>query len=169
MSDRAEDVFYAHGGLRTEVCDAATLDAITESLAFAQQMNWDSVRTPHLFMGLLARPDNAVQSWVFRMSESSVRLCQQFRDLFYQDLPPSPPLLAHREFFSDNTIRVLRDAWIRAQDHGRSRFNMMDLLVSVLSLQPSIVADCFERFGYDAGMVTGLALQAEQEASLPGS
>ena len=53
MSDFTDDVFLANGRVRPDVVDEATALALRDSLSHARGTNWDSVRTPHLFMGLL--------------------------------------------------------------------------------------------------------------------
>jgi ATP-dependent Clp protease ATP-binding subunit ClpA len=166
MSDKPEDDIFARSGrLRPDVVDDATARALRESLSHARATNWDSVRTPHLFMGLLAAPDPGVFKWATRLGADTTRLLDQFRDLFYQDAEPVPPLLLNREFLSDNVIRVLRDASGRARDYGRSTFTQMDLLITLFRHPNSIVAECFERIGVTAARLTELAELAEQESS----
>ena len=167
MADRNDDgdIFQASGHLRLDVCDEATASALHESLTFARLTNWDSLRTPHLFMGLLHVADPGVFNWANRLNADLGKLLNQFRDLFHQDSDPVPPLLLHREFLSDNVIRVLRDASSRAADQGRDVFTPMDLLITVFTVPNSIVAECFERIGVTAERLTHLAVLAEQESS----
>jgi ATP-dependent Clp protease ATP-binding subunit ClpA len=167
MSDRADDdIFQLNGRLRPDVTDDATARALRDSLGHARSTNWDSVRTPHLFMGLLGTSDSAVYQWAHRLGADTARLLDQFRDLFYQDAEPVPPLLLTREFLSDNVIRVLRDAWTRSKDYGRGQINTLDLLITLFSTPNSIVAECFERVGVTAARLTELAVAVEQESSL---
>ncbi|HVK16003.1 MAG TPA: Clp protease N-terminal domain-containing protein [Fimbriiglobus sp.] len=164
MSDRIEgDIFLVSGRLRPDVVDEATAHALRESLAHARATNWDSVRTPHLFMGLLAAPDPGVFNWASRLGADLGKMLDQFRELFYQDSDPVPPLLLNREFLSDNVIRVLRDAHCRAKDYGRGHFTQMDLLITLFTAPNSIVAECFERIGVTAARLTELAVLAERE------
>ena len=63
MSDRPEDdIFLPSGRVRGDIADPATACALRESLAHARATNWDSVRTPHVFMGLMSAPDPGVTS-----------------------------------------------------------------------------------------------------------
>ena len=164
MSDRFDDdIFAASGRVRPDVTDDATARALRESLAHARATNWDSVRTPHLFMGLLAAPDPGVFDWARRLGADMNKLLDQFRDLFYQDAEQMPPLLLNREFLSDNVIRVLREAYLRSKDCGRSHFTQMDLLIVLFTAPNSIVAECFERIGVTASRLAELAVLAEQE------
>ncbi|MGL6072851.1 MAG: hypothetical protein ACRC8S_01690 [Fimbriiglobus sp.] len=140
------------------------MNAIRESLTFAQMTNWDSLRTPHVFMGLLQSADPGIFNWAHRMNADLGRMIEQFRDLFYQDMEPVPPLHMHREFFSDNVIRTLRDASMRARDYGRNTFTQMDLLITIFTANNSIVSECFERIGVPTSRLTELAVQAEQES-----
>jgi ATP-dependent Clp protease ATP-binding subunit ClpA len=159
---RGSDIFCGSGHLDPAACDPATYAALQESVGFAQSTNWDSLRTPHLFMGILNSPDVGVAIWAARLNADLGKLLAQFRDLFFQDGGPAPVMLMHREFLSDNALRVLRDASARAADLGRSAFTQMDLLVTLFTMPCSIVADCFERIGVPADRLTQLALDAEQ-------
>lgn len=164
MSDRPEDdIFLASGRVRPDIADDPTARALRESLAHARATNWDSVRTPHLFMGLLTTPDPGVFSWAGRLGADLTKLLDQFRDLFYQPGEPVPPMLLNREFLSDNVIRVLRDAHGRARDSGRPHMTQMDLLITLFTVPNSIVAECFERVGVTAAKLTELAVLAEKE------
>ncbi|MCZ2341022.1 MAG: hypothetical protein LC104_04405 [Bacteroidales bacterium] len=159
-----EDIFLTSGRLRPDVTDHATARAVRESLSLARSTNWDSVRTPHLFMGLLTHPDPGVFNWSSRLGADLSRLLHQFHELFRQEtIEPVPPLLLNREFLSDNVIRTLRDAYSRAKDHGRTQFNQMDLLIILFTAPNSIVAECFERIGVTAARLTELAVLAEQD------
>jgi len=166
MSDFTDDIFLANGRVRPDVVDDATALALRDSLSHARATNWDSVRTPHLFMGLLGTPDTGVYAWASRLGADTTRLLEQFRDLFFQDAEPVPPLLLNREFLSDNVIRVLRDAVCRAKDYGRGIVTPMDLLITLFTTPNSIVAECFERIGVTAARLTELAVMVEQEGSL---
>jgi ATP-dependent Clp protease ATP-binding subunit ClpA len=166
MSDQAEeDIFLPSGRLRPDVADDATAHALREALALTRATNWDSVRTPHLFMGLLAAPDPGIFTWATRLGADLPRLLEQFRELFQQDAEPVPPLLLNREFLSDNVLRLLRDAYARARDYGRSNMGQMDLLITLFSTPNSIVAECFERIGVTAAQLTEIAVAAEREVA----
>jgi ATP-dependent Clp protease ATP-binding subunit ClpA len=164
MSDLPDaDIFEAGGRLRPDVVDGSTAAALREALAYTRATNWDSVRTPHVFMGLLAVPDPGVQAWADRLGANLDKLLDQFRELFHQDTEPAPRMYLNREFLSDNVLRLLRDAYERATDCGRDCVTSMDLLVTTFSSPNSIVAECFERVGVTAAHLTELAMQAEEE------
>jgi ATP-dependent Clp protease ATP-binding subunit ClpA len=156
-----DDIFLPSGRLRPDLLDEQTARVLREALAHTRATNWDSVRTPHLFMGLLAAPDPGVFNWASRLGADLSKMLDQFRDLFYQDADPVPPLLLNREFLSDNVIRLLRDAMNRARDYGRTQITPMDLLISLLTATNSIVAECFERIGVTAAKLTEIAVLAE--------
>jgi ATP-dependent Clp protease ATP-binding subunit ClpA len=167
MSDRYEDdIFQPSGWVRSDVADDACMTALSDSLGHARSTNWDSVRTPHLFMGLLGTADGGVFQWAHRLGADSARLLDQFRELFLQEADPVPPLQLTREFLSDNVIRVLREAYSRSKDYGRGQINPLDLLITLFSTPNSIVAECFERVGVTAARLTELAVAVEQESSL---
>src|SRR5437773_2951502 len=157
------DVFSPDGRLRLEVLTETAHQTLTESLRLARETHWDSVRSPHVFMGLLAVPDAGVRNWGDRLGADLSKLLGQFQELFHQDDGESEAFLAlNREFLSDNVIRLLRDARGRAADCRRSRITPMDLLISLLTAPNSIVAECFERIGVTAAKLTELAVMAEQ-------
>lgn len=159
-----DDIFLPSGRLRPELLDEASTRVLREALAHTRVTNWDSVRTPHLFMGLLAAPDSGVFKWASRLGADVPGLLEQFRELFFQQNADSvPPLLLNREFLSDNVIRLLRDAHTRAIQYGRDQITPMDLLITLFTTPNSIVAECFERIGVTAAKLTEIAVLAERD------
>jgi ATP-dependent Clp protease ATP-binding subunit ClpA len=164
--DSTDDIFQPDGHLSCDLFAEPTLIALHEAVRHAGETRWDSVRSPHLFMGLLAVPDPAVRNWGERLGADIPRLLDQFRELFHQDDGDGGDCLRlHREFLSDNVIRVLRESAQRAVDHGRDCVSPMDLLISLFTTTQSIVAECFERIGVTAAKLTELAVMAEQFAN----
>lgn len=162
---RADDIFSRDGKLRFDLLTEPAADALRESVRLARETRWESIRSPHIFMGLLAVPDAAVFKWGERLKADLGKLLSEFQELFHQqegDLDAL--LLLNREFLSDNVIRLLRDAHQRARDHDRIRVTSMDLLIALLTATNSIVAECFERIGVTAAKLTELAVIAEKQA-----
>ncbi len=159
----ADDIFHPGGGLRLELFTDASGRALQESLRLARATRWDSVRSPHVFMGLLAAPDASVRNWGERLNADLPNLLRQFQELFHQEQGECDAvLLLGREFLSDNVIRLMREAYGRAVDHQRCQATTMDLLICLLTATNSIVAECFERIGVTAAKLTELAVMAEQ-------
>ncbi|MFO0934892.1 MAG: Clp protease N-terminal domain-containing protein [Gemmataceae bacterium] len=163
MAQPEDDIFIPCGRIRPELLGDGVACALRESLSSTRATNWDSVRTPHLFMGLLAAPDAGVLAWAERIGADLPKLLDQFRELFYQDSDPLPPLRLNREFLSDNVIRLLRDAHERAKDYGRSYLTQFDILITLFATPNNIVAECFERIGLTASRLTEVAVLAERE------
>lgn len=160
-----EDVFIPGGQLRPDCLTDASAKVLREAVRLAGETRWDSVRSPHVFMGLLAVPDICVRTWGDRLGADLSRLLGQFQELFQQDEGDGEALLVlNREFLSDNVIRLLREAHSRALDHGRRAITPMDLLISLLTASNSIVAECFERIGVTAAKLTELAVLAEHQS-----
>jgi ATP-dependent Clp protease ATP-binding subunit ClpA len=160
-----DDVFHPSGKVRLDVVEEAAGGALQESVRLAHDTKWDSIRSPHIFMGLLAAPDISVHDWGKRLGADLPKLLEQFRELFRQEEgDANAVLLLSREFLSDNVIRLLRDALNRAVEHQRKRITAMDLLISILTAPNSIVAECFERIGVTAAKLTELAVMAEHSA-----
>src|ERR1043166_5451277 len=127
------DVFSPGGRLRLELLTENALQTLKESLRLARETRWDSVRSPHIFMGLLAMPDPGVRVWGERLNADLAKLLGQFQELFHQEEGERGALLVlNREFLSDNVIRLLRDAWHRARDNQRTTVTPMDLLITLL-------------------------------------
>jgi ATP-dependent Clp protease ATP-binding subunit ClpA len=138
-----------------------------EAVHFARQTHWESIRSPHVFMGLLAAPDKGIKNWGHRLGANLSELLGQFQEFFHQDQAEPQALVLHREFLSDNVLRLLRQAQQRASDNGRSAITSMDLLIALLTATNSIVAHCFEQLGgVTAARLTELAVMAEQECEL---
>jgi len=158
-----DDVFLPSGRLRTDLVNDSAGGVLEQSVRMAHDTRWDSIRSPHVFMGLLAAPDQSLTVWIQRLGADRPKLLDQFRELFHQEEGDSEAvLILNREFLSDNVIRLLRDAMSRASDHQRKQITPMDLLISLLTAPNSIVAECFERIGVTAAKLTELAVIAEQ-------
>lgn len=157
------DVFTPGGQLDPEQFDATTLAALKQAVRYARRTHWESVRSPHVFMGLLAAPDAAIRSWGECLGADLPRLLEQFEELFHQDAASSDLRLdLNREFLSDNVIRLLREARRRALEQGRA-VRPVDLLISLFTTPNSIVAECFERINVTAERLTELAMEAERK------
>src|SRR4051812_31245165 len=123
-----EDIFLPGGQICLDCISDPALKVLRESLRLARETRWDSLRSPHVFMGLLAVPDSGVRTWGERLGADLNRLLSQFQELFHQEEGESAALLMlNREFLSDNVIRLLREAYARARDHHRSAVTPMDL------------------------------------------
>jgi ATP-dependent Clp protease ATP-binding subunit ClpA len=158
----ADDIFQPSGRLRLDCLTDPATQALREALRLARETRWDSVRSPHVFMGLLAVPDASVVNWGERLQADLPKLLGQFQELFHQEEgEEEATLILNREFLSDNVIRILREAHNRAVDHHRPKITPMDLLITLLTQSNSIVADCFERIGVTAAKLTELAVIAE--------
>jgi ATP-dependent Clp protease ATP-binding subunit ClpA len=163
--DPVDDIFLPSGRVRPDLLSPAAVTVLEHSLRLARETRWDSVRSPHVFMGLLAVPDRSVRNWGERLQADLPRLLGQFQELFHQeDGDPEALLCLNREFLSDNVIRLLREASNRAADNNRTQITPMDLLISLLTTPNSIVAECFERIGVTAAKLTELAVMAEQQS-----
>ena len=162
-----DDIFQPGGKLRLDAVQDATAEVLREAIKYARTTRWDSVRSPHLFMGLLAAPDHGIHTWGDSLGADLPKLLEQFAELFHQDEGEDEPIISlHREFLSDNVIRLLREAYHRAADNRR-RVSPIDLLISLFTTPNSIVAECFERIGVTAAKLTELAVIAEQQCATP--
>lgn len=159
-----DDIFLPGGRLRLDLLEPAAAEAVCQSLRLARETRWDSIRSPHVFMGILAAPDECVRKWGERLGAELPKLLSQFQELFHQEEGEREAvLMLNREFLSDNVLRLLREAHHRAVENQRGQISTMDLLISLLTAPNSIVAECFERIGLTAARLTELAVIAEQQ------
>lgn len=166
LDDGWDDIFLPGGCLRLDMVSQSATESLCAALRLSRETRWDSIRSPHVFMGLLAVPDPAVRDWGERLGADLPKLLGQFQELFHQEEgEPEAFLALNREFFSDNVIRLLREAHLRALDNNRRRISPMDLLISLLTAPNSIVAECFARINITAAKLTELAVIAEQHGS----
>ena len=160
----SDDVFLPGGKIRPGTLTPSAAKALEHAIRLTRETRWDCVRSPHIFMGLLADPDRAVCEWGQRLGADLSKLLGQFQELFHQETGEVDAVLTlHREFLSDNAIRLLRQAQVRAVDHRRACITPMDLLITLLTASNSIVADCFERIGVTAAKLTEQAVLAERQ------
>jgi hypothetical protein len=120
-------------------------------------------------MGLLESPDPVVAGWGDRLGEDLPELLDRFREAFFQrEGDPALPLALHREFLSDNVLKLLRAARARADAAGRPAVAPADLLVCLLSAPNSIVTHCVGHFGGSRGQdLVQAAVLAERQAKRP--
>jgi len=157
------DLFTPGGGICRARFTPEALAALKEAVRMAAQTRWESIRSPHLFLGLLACPDAVLRDWGQRLGIDLPRLRQQFQEFFHQDLgAENVPLALNREFLSDNLIRVLRAAQRRCQESHSLAITQADLLISLLTLPDGVVGECFDRLGVSRAQLTQAALQAEK-------
>jgi ATP-dependent Clp protease ATP-binding subunit ClpA len=161
--DDADNLFLTDGGLRPELLGEGVPTALEEAVRQAVITNWDSVRTPHLFMGLLAVPDAGVCNWGKHLGTDMPKLLHQFQELFSQEGSGQQPIAGFRRpFLSEQVVGLLAAARARAISRGRTRLTPLDLLIAVFTTH-TIVAECFERIGVSPAQVVDLAALAERE------
>jgi hypothetical protein len=80
----AGDIFHPGGCLRLDLFDSAATVSLKEALRLAGETHWDSIRSPHVFMGLLAVPDCNIRNWGQRLGADLPKLLGQFQELFQQ-------------------------------------------------------------------------------------
>ncbi len=163
-----DDVFENNGKLATNLFSPNAQTVLAEALKQAYATRSDSIRTPHLFMGLLAFPDPGIFAWGQSLKADLNQLLMQFQELFHQENSPEfPNLFLHREFLSDQVIGLIRDAQSRCFIHSRKNITPMDLLISLLTDSESVVTDCFQRIGMSPAKLTEYAVLAECRFSSP--
>lgn len=164
------DVFAPNGFVRAELLEPAAEKALQRAVCWAADTRWDSVRTPHLFMGLLSAGDRRVFDWCRLIGADADSLLLQFGVLFTRTRDVKKPLVRlNREFFSENAIRVLRTAHERTRRYERDLIGVSDLLIALFAPNGSIVAGCFENAGLPSERLAAMAIAAEERQVEPES
>jgi len=170
FSDSVEtDIFAPNGYLKSEGLDAVALKAIQRAVCWAADTRWESVRTPHLFMGVLSVGDKHVVEWCRMIGSDPDSLLLQFASLFTRGKELQTPIVRmNREFISENAIRCLRLAFERARRVNR-KVRLIDLLVTIFSPSGGIVGGCFAEVGYPPDHLAAMAVAAEERNPRPES
>lgn len=156
-------LFLSDGSLRPDLVGDGVPAVLHGAVHEAQETNWDTVRTPHIFMGLLAVPDAAICDWGRGLGADLPNLLHQFRELFHQDESGRHSITSfNRPFVSEQVIFLLGEALNRAAARGRTRLLPVDLLVALFTTK-TIVAECFEKIGVSAARAVDLANLAEEK------
>lgn len=159
-----QDIFEPNGLLRNDLLQESTAAALRASLHEAQRTGWESVRSPHVFMGLLTINHPQIRDWVHRLGTDPKQLLKEFADLFRREGSESRmPRFVHREFISDSVIRILQQAWERSRLEQHPQITPVDILISLFTTPNCVVAECFERVGVTATRLTKLARQVENQ------
>ena len=163
--DCVNDIFLPGGRLRLELLTDTAVNAFKESIRLARETRWDSVRSPHVFMGLLSGPTPASATGanacrpISTSSWANSRNCSIRKKVRTRPSGPQPRV----------SLRQCASSPPRSlQPRGRSpsrQITPMDLLISLLTSPNSIVAECFERIGVTAAKLTELAVMAEHNGS----
>jgi ATP-dependent Clp protease ATP-binding subunit ClpA len=161
-SPNVDDIFASNGWLRPELLEESTAKALQRAVCWATDTRWDSIRTPHLFMGLLSTTDRRVSEWCRMIGADADSLLLQFAALFTRSKKtPMTIVRLNREFLSENAIGVLRAAAKRARRCKHSVIRMSDLLVALFSPAGGIVAGCFADVGFSPERLVAMAVAAE--------
>jgi ATP-dependent Clp protease ATP-binding subunit ClpA len=156
------ELFAPNGWLKPETADESAFKALQRGVRWAADTGWDCVRSPHLFMGLLSVADRQVREWCKMLGSDPDALLLQFATMFRQESNASiPSVRLHREFLSENALRVLRGARERARSGRRKTISIADLLVAMFSASSGIVADCFADAGFPPEQLAAFAEAAE--------
>jgi hypothetical protein len=165
MADRhdgSNDVFAAGGWLRLELFEPAAVVGLKQAARWAAETRWESIRSPHLFMGLLSTNDARLREWCRSIGTDPDSLLLQFDAMFRRSQEGTPIVRLHREFMSENLIGIVRAAHRRSLKTARELIGIGDLLVCLLTLAGGIVAGCFVDAGISAEMLESSAVAAEQ-------
>ena len=156
-----DDVFLPSGFVDREAFSPAAGAALDRAVEAARQTRWETVRSPHVFMGLVAVPDETIGHWGFQLGVDLARVWGQFRRTFLLREAPVPLVRLHREFWSRTAIEVLRLARNRCAKQGHHLISPADLLTSLL-VRDGCVTAAFAPSGLAVPVM--LAVLAEAEA-----
>ena len=160
-----DDLFDPRGHVRADVVTEPLARMLADAVEFARRTRWESIRTPHLFMGLIASADPTITLWAEEAELDLGFVLAQFTHLYTDPKAEMPAVIKmHREFLSLNAIRVLRAARARSLSRSAAQISPVDLLVATLEAQQGVVAECFEYRGIEAAKLISLAESLEDRS-----
>ena len=146
----SETLFAPDGRLRQEYFTASAVRALRAACDAAMRTGWPTLRTPHLFIGLLEEADEPIARWLSRNQLDAARLRKDFLDWFdMSEQLSAKPIHLQAECFSEHLRQALHFAYERALQRGGSPITPADLLAAVFLCEPSVVCECLRRDGYD--------------------
>ena len=145
-----EPLFMPNGYVTPELFTADAYAGLELTLKAAAETRWDTVRTPHIFMGLAARGDGLADVLFGKTRHSVKDIYRAFSRAFMQRPGAEGPLQLHREFFSDNVIRLLHRARARTAEHQETQISEKQLMMAILEDVDGIVVYTLSQIGLDA-------------------
>ena len=158
------DIFLPGGPLEERRFDQPCRLMLQASVRAANLTRWETIRSPHLFMGMMAEPDDMILKWCESLETNPDKLLAQFGRLFLQHSNEPCRVRLHREFCSTNTMEILRAASRRAIQQGFPLISSRELFWSLLE-DEGCVAACFRESGYSATVLRVMLRAAETDPS----
>jgi ATP-dependent Clp protease ATP-binding subunit ClpA len=159
------ELFHTAGQPLKERFESEAWGAFDRAADSARIGGWESIRTPHLFVGLLRGEDAVIHRWANFVPIDGPQLANEIERLFRCELPGRPGTLpVHREFFSNGLLAVLQQAAHRASQRGCPFIAPSDLLHALLSHRDSIVSETLETAGICPAEWISLLENAEMPA-----
>jgi len=144
-----EDLFLPNGRLNPALFTHEALEAATGAQKAARATRFESVRAPHLLMGLAARDGGFADQLFRRAGRSGRRVEQAMARMMMQTPGVQGPLALHREFFSDNLIRLLHRACAQCRRQNKPLITEKILIHVLLTNAGGHVAGALSRLGLD--------------------
>jgi len=155
------ELFLPAGGLATARFTPDGLRLLDAAVEAAVRTNWEEIRSPHLFIGLLLDEKGPVPARLQQMGVPPLELL----DALFRGVGQPPrarirrPQL-HREFISDNALKVLRAACAAAARAGRPQVDAQDVLTASLSDPGGYIPDTLRRNRVDVSGLFDCGLRA---------
>lgn len=145
------DMMLPSGELDTSLFHSEALAALEEASLLAYRSYWPDLRSPHIFLGILNRPGSRL---AVHMQKTGVSSPEAIATTFLASLTGQYPIDArvrpprlHREFLSENTLAVLREAQQRASAKNHPTVCESDLLEAILQNPSNIITSTFLKAG----------------------
>jgi ATP-dependent Clp protease ATP-binding subunit ClpC len=153
-------------GVSMELFDEDARRALTDAKHIARQLGWAEIRTPHLFVALLAG-----ESRIKRSFEQNQVPIEDLKSLILSATPPQPPLDASTPIsLSANALGIVRRASELATAEKRARATRDDLAAAFFENGGGMVGQMLQSLGLLVGEPSvGVAGQARQQSGAGGS
>lgn len=167
------ELISLNGDLNRDAFGPGCLAALEEAALLAYRSYWSDLRSPHLFLGLLTHFGSPLAE---RLKERKLVDPEQLANLMLAAFSNKSRIEAmqrkprlHREFLSENALKVLRTAANLAHAQGASQISEEDLLSAILRDEHGITTVLLRSVGLDPArlMASGSAATSGSERDSP--
>lgn len=145
----AKDIVAPDGALDRRLFEVELLGALDEAAALASRTHWADIRSPHIFLGILTRPDSRLAAHLTAGGtvDPTALAAVLIRALTGPPNPALPRPRLHREFLSENALHILRAGKLHAERRGAARSAESDVLRAILGDGANIITASLAQAG----------------------
>lgn len=143
-----DPIFHRSGKLRSEVFDTATLLALRTAARITEQTQWQEIRSPHLFLGILCRPNSILAERVLHTEITTPEVLKEILVSFLQQPGETQRTFSiEKASFSDNALSVFRSAAELAAQTDSNRILEDHILQTILDGDSHVISQIIAQLG----------------------